>query len=98
MVGHNVSGQEPPAVSDKVFYSWQADLPGSANRNFILTALEAAAKAIRRDDSIEVEPVIDRDTQGLAGCPDIGAAIFSKIEQAQVFVCDVSIVSPGTGN
>jgi len=79
----------------KVFYSWQSDLPNSTNRGFIQKALENAAKAIRQDDSIKVEPVIDRDTAGVPGSPDIANTIFAKIDQSQVFVCDVSIINQG---
>lgn len=80
----------------KVFYSWQSDHPNATNRGFIETALESAAKAIRDDNSIEVEPVIDRDTAGVPGAPDISSTIFAKIEQAQVFVCDVSLINTET--
>lgn len=79
----------------KVFYSWQSDLPNPTNRGFIEKALENAAKAIRADDSIKVEPVIDRDTAGVPGAPDIASTIFAKIEEAQVFACDVSIINEG---
>lgn len=75
-----------------VFYSWQSDLPNATNRSFIETALEKAASAIAADDSIEVEPVIDRDTQGVPGSPDISATIFKKIDEADVYVADVSII------
>ncbi len=77
----------------KIFYSWQSDLPNATNRGFIEKALENAAKSIRNDDSIKVEPVIDRDTKDVPGAPDIAHTIFEKIEQAQVFVCDVSIIN-----
>jgi len=77
----------------KIFYSWQSDLPPATNRGFIEKALENAAKSIRNDDSIKVEPVIDRDTKDVPGSPDIAHTIFGKIEQAQVFVCDVSIIN-----
>jgi hypothetical protein len=77
----------------KIFYSWQSDLPNATNRGFIQKALENAAKSIRNDDSIKVEPVIDRDTKDVPGAPDIAHTIFDKIEQAQVFVCDVSIIN-----
>lgn len=77
----------------KIFYSWQSDLPNATNRGFIEKALENAAKLIRNDDSIKVEPVIDRDTKDVPGAPDIAHTIFDKIEQAQVFVCDVSIIN-----
>ena len=76
----------------KVFYSWQSDLPNNINRGFIEQALETAAKSIRNDDSIKIEPVVDRDTRGVPGAPDIAKTILEKIEQSQVFVCDVSIV------
>jgi len=54
-----------------VFYSWQSDLPNRTNRSFIQQALENVTKAIRADGSIDVEPVVDRDTQGVAGSPDM---------------------------
>ena len=76
-----------------VFYSWQSDLPNATNRGFIQKALENAAKSIRDDDSIQVEPVVDRDTSGVPGSPDIARTIFEKIEESQVFVCDVSIIN-----
>jgi hypothetical protein len=83
-------------MSCKIFYSWQSDLPNSTNRGFIGQALENAVKAIRKDDSIQVEPVVDRDTAGVPGTPDIASTILSKIEQAQAFVCDVSIINQST--
>jgi hypothetical protein len=79
----------------EVFYSWQSDLPNGTNRSFIEKALEDAAKAIRADDSIMIEPVIDRDTVGVPGAPDIANTIFAKVEQSQVFACDVSIINQG---
>ena len=77
----------------KVFYSWQSDLPNCTNRGFIGKALENVVKSICNDDSIEVEPVVDRDTAGIPGAPDIASTIFTKIEQSQVFVCDVSLIN-----
>ncbi len=67
-----------------VFYSWQSDLPNATNRGLIQEALQLAAKCIADDSSIEVEPVIDRDTQGLAGAQDISKASFGKITTADV--------------
>jgi hypothetical protein len=82
-------------MNDKcnVFYSWESDLPDRTNRAFVQSALESAAESIRGDDSISVEPVIDRDTIGVPGAPDIAGTIFAKIEQSQVFVVDVSIIN-----
>lgn len=75
-----------------VFYSWQSDLPNATNRSFIQHALENVAKVIKADDTVDVEPVIDRDTQGVAGAPDIAKTIFQKIAAADVVVADVSII------
>lgn len=75
-----------------VFYSWQSDLPNPCNRGFIQQALEDAAKAITADDTVAIEPVVDRDTQGVAGSPDIASTIFAKINAADVVVADISIV------
>ncbi len=75
-----------------VFYSWQSDLPNSCNRGFIKNALEVAATTIKADETVEVEPVVDRDTLGVPGAPDIASTIFSKITAADVFVADVSII------
>lgn len=79
-------------MSDRVFYSWQSDCPSNTNRNLISAALESAIEVMKRDESTQIEPVIDRDTLGLAGSPDISHSIFSKIDAASVFVCDVSII------
>jgi hypothetical protein len=78
-----------------VFYSWQSDLPNACNRGFVQLALENAAAAITADDTVEIEPVVDRDTQGVPGAPDIASTIFSKITAADVFVADVSITGRG---
>lgn len=76
-----------------VFYSWQSDLPNSTNRSFVQQALEKAVTNIVNDDTVAVEPVVDRDTKGVAGAPDIASTIFAKITSADVFVADVSIIA-----
>jgi hypothetical protein len=78
-----------------IFYSWQSDLPNATNRGFIEKSLENAAKAIRTDDSLKVEPVVDRDILGVPGSPDIGRTILDKIDQAHIFVADISIINRG---
>ena len=86
-----------PKQKATVFYSWQSDLPNATNRGLILDALERATKIIRTDDSLAVEPVVDRDTQNVSGAPDIAHTIFQKIEKSAAFVADVSIINPGLG-
>jgi hypothetical protein len=79
-----------------VFYSWQSWTDGGINRNFIEDCLERAIKEIRKDDSLRLDPVIDRDTQGVPGATDIANTIFEKVAEADVFVADVSFVQEET--
>lgn len=77
-------------AEDIVFYSWQSDLPNKYNRNFIKDCIEKAVKEANRDDNcIEV----DRDTNGISGFPNIQQTILQKIERANIFIADVSIVN-----
>ena len=76
-----------------VFYSWQSDLPNRTNRGLIEEALRKAAKAVHKSKVFEVEPIVDRDTRGTPGSPDILATILKKIAASFVFVADVSIVT-----
>ena len=76
----------------KVFYSWQSDLPNATNRVLIETALKNAIEQISADQSVGISPVMDRDTAGVPGSPDL-QIIFSKIDQSRAFVCDVSIIN-----
>jgi hypothetical protein len=80
-----------------IFYSWQSDTRAAANRTLIQDALEAAVTELRSDDSITVEPVVDRDTQAVPGAPDIGGTILEKIDASAAVVADVTIVSRGNG-
>jgi hypothetical protein len=75
-----------------VFYSWQSDIKGAACRTLIQTALESAAERMAQQGVVEIEPRIDSDTQGVAGAPDIGLTILAKIDAADAFVADVTIV------
>ncbi len=77
----------------KIFYSWQSDLPNKTNRTFIQNALKKAVINIIQDDSIKVDPVIDRDTSGVPGSPDIVDTILEKIDSCSVFAGDVSIIN-----
>ncbi|GHO71835.1 hypothetical protein KSC_107270 [Ktedonobacter sp. SOSP1-52] len=82
-----------------VFYSWQSDLPNSTNRGFIKEALEKAVKAMKNDDTIAADaPRLEHDTLDVPGSPDISQTIFDKIDQADAFVCDISIINTASYN
>jgi hypothetical protein len=74
-----------------IFYSWQSDLPNSTNRGFIEGELDAVAKEFKAEEAVVVE--VDRDTSGVSGSPDIGKTILEKIDAADSFVADVSIIN-----
>jgi len=74
-----------------IFYSWQKDLPGKVNRNFIEECLESAVKSINQQVSILCS--IDRDTRFVSGAPDIENEVLSKIDSSIAFIGDVSIIN-----
>lgn len=75
-----------------IFYSWQSDTKSAANRSFIERALADAIAELRTDDSVAVDPAIERDTLGVPGAPDIRVAILEKIDACAAMVADVTIV------
>jgi hypothetical protein len=88
----------------KIFWSWQSDTPGKVGRHFVRGALAEAIEVLRQPNEIE-EPSerearealhLDHDRQGVSGSPDLAPTIFRKIEQAAVFVADVTLVGETT--
>lgn len=80
-------------TSDRVFYSWQSDLPNAANRGLIENAIAAATKQAAAELDIAVRP--DQGTEGVTGSPNISATLFEKIKTARVFVADVTPINVG---
>ncbi len=76
-----------------VFYSWESDLPGKTTRNLIEGCLNAAIQQLGREDDLDVDPSLDRDTKGVTGSPVILDAILEKIDNCTAFVADVSIIN-----
>ncbi len=84
----------------KIFWSWQSDTPGKIGRFFVRDALQAAVNDLKQ--SLEVdEPTeresrdrihLDHDRKGIPGSPDLARVILEKIENAAVFVADVTPV------
>ena len=73
----------------KIFYSWQSDLPSNTNRNFIRQCINEAIVFAKETETIEAER--DEATLGTTGSPDIVATIFSKIDECDLFIADVSL-------
>ncbi len=76
-----------------IFYSWQSDLPNNTNRGFIESVLRKSIQSIQKSEAYELEPSLDRDTQGIPGSPNITQAIIEKIKLADAFVADISVVT-----
>jgi len=80
-----------------IFYSWQSDLPSKTNRGLIYDALKKTVKRLSQDETLNIEDIIiDRDTKGIPGAPDIASTIFKKIRNAQIFVGDISTIGIAT--
>lgn len=76
-----------------VFWSWQSELDARVTRDFISSALDQAIVMIAADLSDADRPSLTSDTQGVAGTPDIVATILRKIDEAAVFVGDVTPIA-----
>lgn len=71
----------------KLFYSWQSDRKDT--KKYIDNALGKAEKKLRVNN---VNILIDKDTKGVLGAPNIATTIFEKINNCDVFLADISIV------
>lgn len=83
-----------------IFWSWQSDIPKEIGRFFVRDALREAIQMLKTDQEL-LEPIereaasrlaMDSDRQGVPGSPDLAATIFEKIEKADVFLADVTLV------
>ncbi|WP_333624271.1 TIR domain-containing protein [Sphingobacterium siyangense] len=76
-----------------IFFSWQSDV--GTNTKLIQKALDNAIKALKKGkiNDIKLDINIDRDTKRKTGSPSISHTIFDKIDQCDVFICDVSLIN-----
>ncbi len=80
-------------MKTNVFYSWQSDLEGKYNRNFISDCIETSVRELGKE-KFNVEFNTDRDTKDETGSPDIADTILRKIQESHIFVADISIINP----
>lgn len=76
-----------------VFWSWQSDLDSRVTREVIRYALDEAITILAADLEEADRPSLTSDTQGVAGSPDIVSTIYRKIDEAAVFVGDVTPIA-----
>lgn len=77
----------------RVFYSWQSDSPKKTNLNAIRNALKDARKQIASINP-GLKIILDEATRDTSGSPNISLTILSKIEVADIFIADVTTVTP----
>ena len=76
-----------------VFWSWQSDLDARVTRDVVRYALDAAIAMLSAEVEEAERPSVTSDTQGVAGTPDIVATIYRKVDEAAVFVGDVTPIA-----
>lgn len=83
-----------------IFYSWQSDTKDKS-RKIIEEALSEAKTSLLENRGITIE--IDHSTLGECGMPSIDQAILRKIDNCDIFLCDLTPVvkyekEEGNGN
>jgi hypothetical protein len=71
-----------------VFYSWQSDIKKVHTE--IRKAL-AKVNSLFTDDDLEL--IIDNATRDTSGSPDISQSIFNKINNSDIFICDITTIN-----
>lgn len=82
-----------PSKMQHIFYSWQSDSPPETNRNAIRNAARAVCKTINAA-SPSKKLVLDEATRDTSGSPNIALKILEKIENAEIFIADVTTITP----
>lgn len=86
-------GRGREKVAKTIFWSWQSDLDARVTKDVVRYALDDAIKLLAADLEEADRPSVTSDTQGVAGTPDIVATILRKIDEAAVFVGDVTPIA-----
>src|SRR5258708_27144927 len=84
----------------KCFWSWQSGAAGKIGRHCVRDALIAAIGQLKEAPDVEGPTEretrsamhLDQDRKGVSGSPDLARVILEKIEDAAVFVADVTSV------
>lgn len=77
----------------KVFWSWQSDRPSKVNRTFLKRVIVDAIERAAKDMGLDERPEIDHDVQGEAGLVSIPETILRKIDEAAVFIADITPIA-----
>ncbi|MES2904795.1 MAG: hypothetical protein V4696_11470 [Pseudomonadota bacterium] len=80
-------------MAKTIFWSWQSDISARETRNITRDALVDAIDKLAASLEEAERPEIDHDTRGVPGTPEIATTILSKIDQATIFVADVTPIA-----
>jgi len=80
-----------------VFFSWQSDSPKETNSSAIRESLKAVSKSFQKKFP-DTKLKLDEATRNTSGSPNIADKIIEKIESANIFIADITTVSPPTAN
>ena len=83
-----------------VFFSWQSDTPRPTRKELRGVLSGARDRRVASDAEVDLadrEIKIDRDTRNVPGSPPIMETIFSKIDEAAVFLADLTYVAERIG-
>ncbi len=78
-----------------IFYSWQSDWNDyKTNNQFIRQCIDNAIKEVKTEKSLEI--YLDDATRDEPGTIHIPISLENKIREANIFICDLSIINPKT--
>ena len=71
-----------------VFYSWQSDIKKVHTE---IRKVLAKVNSLFTDDDLEL--IIDNATRNTSGSPNISQSIFNKINNSDIFICDITTIN-----
>lgn len=80
-----------------IFYSWQSDLDRETNQKAIRIVLKKVATNLEENFD-EFVVTVDEATREVEGSPEIPTTILNKINNCDIFVCDLTTVNNDTND
>ena len=76
-----------------IFYSWQSDTETASNRYFLRDCLDSSIKSVGAELEVNETIVLEQDTKGIPGIPEITKTILNKIDKCAIFVADITSIA-----
>lgn len=80
-----------------IFYSWQSDLDRDTNENAIRIEIKKAIPIVEEQLG-EFNLSIDEATRNISGSPEIPLEILKKINNCDIFICDLTTINFSSDN